>query len=539
LLCVIQSEKDTQRYFAALGRRKSASQPPSPPQSPTAASAPAPSRFSRRGSSEGLDADDDDEKFSIVTEFVKDVRITLTGGVGGSQLVRRRCASKLFETAQDADQPPSHRRIASELLTVLGLPVSPASTIFKPLRDDTPLRPIHILCLDGGGVRGIASIAMLDEILNACGFQYAQETFDLICGTSTGGIIAVCMGVMSRDCDETHGMYKECAGEIFRNSWGSFAKALGKGPGAMAAATFEKVMGNKMATIVSTDLRDDPSIATSPHLAIPRLCLVSTLASRNPCTAYLFRNYLHRPTQTLEDDFSENIYGEHRASLLQGLRATSAAPFYLKEHKHWKSLSSGTIFPSDPEDVIEKTKLNFVDGCFVANNPTPVAVREARQLWGQRRGLVIVSISTGEGVPAQMKRGGAPRWVQNLVNASGNASLTDVTLRAMLSPHDKYVRLNPCGEVFGCDMGDANPRVCEALWDKAKEYMASPKIRTLVAGLKDVLSPRDGPPCWCLNTETEHIVCRRTRDRQLGVSHSASDLDGDVVSPPSTQPPPE
>src|SRR3954454_24416500 len=55
----------------------------------------------------------------------------------------------------------------------------------SPHRDES--RPIRILAIDGGGVRGIIPAMVLDAIL---GPARAQDVFDVICGTSTGGILA-------------------------------------------------------------------------------------------------------------------------------------------------------------------------------------------------------------------------------------------------------------------------------------------------------------------------------------------------------------
>jgi patatin-like phospholipase/acyl hydrolase len=68
----------------------------------------------------------------------------------------------------------------------------------------------RILCLDGGGVRGISSLSILkkimDEVAKASQGRFADpegmttirpcDYFDVICGTSTGGLIALMLGRM-------------------------------------------------------------------------------------------------------------------------------------------------------------------------------------------------------------------------------------------------------------------------------------------------------------------------------------------------------
>jgi Patatin-like phospholipase len=59
----------------------------------------------------------------------------------------------------------------------------------------------RILALDGGGVRGLSSLLILQklmsEILRLKGDREPPlpcQYFDLICGTSTGGLIAIMLG---------------------------------------------------------------------------------------------------------------------------------------------------------------------------------------------------------------------------------------------------------------------------------------------------------------------------------------------------------
>jgi len=64
-----------------------------------------------------------------------------------------------------------------------------------------PEKPIRILALDGGGVRGLSSLMVLEAIMKKIQLEqqldevpYPCAYFDLICGTSTGGLIALLLG---------------------------------------------------------------------------------------------------------------------------------------------------------------------------------------------------------------------------------------------------------------------------------------------------------------------------------------------------------
>lgn len=64
--------------------------------------------------------------------------------------------------------------------------------------------PLRILSLDGGGVRGISSLYIIKVLMTQVRLQQdgqqsnalpkPADCFDLICGTSTGGLIALMLG---------------------------------------------------------------------------------------------------------------------------------------------------------------------------------------------------------------------------------------------------------------------------------------------------------------------------------------------------------
>jgi len=66
-------------------------------------------------------------------------------------------------------------------------------------------RPLRILALDGGGVRGLSEVLMLKNLFQRVDFEENDgrrseflpepwKFFDLICGTSTGGLLALMLG---------------------------------------------------------------------------------------------------------------------------------------------------------------------------------------------------------------------------------------------------------------------------------------------------------------------------------------------------------
>jgi patatin-like phospholipase/acyl hydrolase len=65
----------------------------------------------------------------------------------------------------------------------------------------------RILTLDGGGVRGLSSLLILRDIMediaqrtDAAEVPRPSQYFDLIGGTSTGGLIAIMLGMLGMVC---------------------------------------------------------------------------------------------------------------------------------------------------------------------------------------------------------------------------------------------------------------------------------------------------------------------------------------------------
>src|SRR5580700_1188231 len=74
--------------------------------------------------------------------------------------------------------------------------------------------PCRVLSLDGGGAKGFYTIGVLKEIEAMVGRPLC-ECFDLIFGTSTGGIIAALLA-LGYQVDEIHKLYREHVPVIMR-----------------------------------------------------------------------------------------------------------------------------------------------------------------------------------------------------------------------------------------------------------------------------------------------------------------------------------
>ncbi len=78
----------------------------------------------------------------------------------------------------------------------------------------------HILALDGGGVRGVLTLQMLDGFEKQSGLRWS-DAFDLVAGTSTGGIIAALLAFARMSAAEILELYEGMTGRLFRKTLSS------------------------------------------------------------------------------------------------------------------------------------------------------------------------------------------------------------------------------------------------------------------------------------------------------------------------------
>lgn len=250
-----------------------------------------------------------------------------------------------------------------------------------PLGPDLPkLRKngARLLSLDGGGVKGVSSVIILDAIMEkvkkieiAKGINTSEaprkpaDYFDLAGGTSTGGLIGLMLFRLKMDTKQCLEAYRTLASHIFAPTLfgsqflGSVLGKVGLGKvGLMANAFMEgsQFSGKPLEKAIKqvVDQYSDPGDRWKDYLVHPKagmMFMCSTLKDKGE--SILLRSYIRpadaRPVSSLvaDDDLVNGI------DIVSAARATSAAPVYLPE-EDWK-VRNGTI--------------RFWDGGVLNNNP--------------------------------------------------------------------------------------------------------------------------------------------------------------------------
>jgi patatin-like phospholipase/acyl hydrolase len=206
----------------------------------------------------------------------------------------------------------------------------------------------NILCIDGGGLRGIVPIHILKKVEELSG-KKIQDSFDMFAGTSTGGLITSCMALRDEQdparpkftIQQIEDIYTTKGSTIFpvRNALGRFFQKIKNlcSP-AYGAAGIEKVLNEYIA-----DQRIKDAL---------RPLLVSTydLNSNQPV--------FFKSSEAAGDETAN-------ARIYDICRATSAAPTYLPAYSF----------------TYKNKRLTGIDGGVYVNNPTMAAIAEISR-WG-------------------------------------------------------------------------------------------------------------------------------------------------------------
>jgi patatin-like phospholipase/acyl hydrolase len=266
---------------------------------------------------------------------------------------------------------------------------------------EKPESRFRILSIDGGGIRGLFPalyLAQLENELITRGYEKTQiyQHFDLICGTSTGGILALALS-LGIPAVELHDLYLENAKTIFGNKrsfFGSLKKASHQ------RAPLEKLIREKFKEVNGGK---DPRIDDcKTNICIP----IYDLIEGKP--------------RVLKNRYHERFIHDFHIPAYQAALATSAAPTYFEPYNAKYEDMNG----------LKKAFTHKVDGGVVANNPSLIGVIEAQKAFNKSLDQIsLLSIGTGEkpyqeggdiknwGILYWMQKGGRKRLIELFMQA--------------------------------------------------------------------------------------------------------------------------
>jgi patatin-like phospholipase/acyl hydrolase len=292
---------------------------------------------------------------------------------------------------------------------------------------------VRILAIDGGGIRGLIPAVVLAEIERRSG-RRAAELFDLIAGTSTGGILACGLtrpgddGAPVFKAADLIGFYESEGPEVFHRSLLKRIESVG---GYLDERYDDKGLNAALRRYLD-----------GTHLSQAVTDIFVTAYEIERREAFFFRSSRARTDPAYDFSFVDVA------------RATSAAPTYFE--------------PARVRDAAGAARYALIDGGVFALNPAMVAYAELAASGRAAEIDLVVSLGTGAHTrPLRFEdaRGwGQLEWARPLIDVvfDGLAQTVDFELGQLLGP-ERYVRLQTRLTEASDDLDDASDRNLEAL----------------------------------------------------------------------------
>ena len=304
---------------------------------------------------------------------------------------------------------------------------------------------MRVLAIDGGGIRGLIPALVLAELERRAG-RRVYELFDLIAGTSTGGILACALCAPDPlPAEEVAAIYEEEGPQIFdRSVWQRIRSAEG--------LLDEKYDAGALDRALERFIADKRLADTVPELIVPAY----DMSEPGP---FFFKTRNARERRL--EDFPLTVVA----------RATAAAPTYF-----------------EPLPVGERA---LVDGGVFAVNPAMCAFAEVLR-FHPSADVVLLSLGTGQRTRsrrfADVDDWGLVEWARPILDVvfDGVSDAVDYQLRHVLG-EERYWRLQVELTRASDDLDDASPENLAELRRHAEELIAadSSKLDAAVRALQD------------------------------------------------------
>ena len=339
--------------------------------------------------------------------------------------------------------------------------------------EGAPKRGLRVLTLDGGGARGMIMVEALRKLEFETG-RRVHEMFDLVVGTSSGGLLGALLAAKRASLAQAADAY-----EAIRVSLCQIGPAWQNVRRLAVGTSHDTEVARRMIV----ELFGEGRMSDFP--ATPKVAVLATNVEHAPATAHVFRSY------PLPEGAS-CVPGSSTATMAQAIRATTCAPTYY-----------------EPEVIDGK---HYVDGGVTANNPTMVALSEARALWPDTPIDVLVSIGSGAPSRVPARPGSLLEWMQVVMGAALSNHTPHCLAGTLLGPQ-AYHRLD--GEGLGdYNITEGDPATLRRMIRQAQQWVCSHHEH--FARVADILRPdrpRKGASCptvWPPAGDFRHPVVARS-----------------------------
>ncbi|KAF2022646.1 FabD/lysophospholipase-like protein, partial [Setomelanomma holmii] len=234
-----------------------------------------------------------------------------------------------------------------------------------------PGNDLRLLALDGGGVRGLSALMILEQLMEAVDLDAPPKPcdyFDMIGGTSTGGLIAIMLGRLKMSVADCIKAYLSLSDRVFRKTRHRVT-VKGKVQGRFDAEELAQAVRE---VVKQQGVPEDALLKDAPEAGCKVfVCATSKETSETVClTSYR--------TPRGNNDLLNSV------TIWEACRATSAATSFF-----------------DPI-AVGRFGEAFVDGATGANNPVREVWDQAQLAWGPEplEGKVKCLVSIGTGVPS-------------------------------------------------------------------------------------------------------------------------------------------
>lgn len=272
-------------------------------------------------------------------------------------------------------------------------------------------RGLRILSIDGGGTRGILAIEFLRQ-LELCTGRRVFELFDYVAGVSTGAILGYLLGGLHTSLDRCESLYRNMSLEVFtQNAW------WGTGRLVWSHAYYDT---SYWTDAIRRVFEDKTLLETTRNSCSPKVGAISVAVNQPTLKPYVFRNY------NLPHRVESHYYGSCKYKMWQAIRASGAAPGYFEEY--------------DLDGFVHQ------DGGLMCNNPTAVAIHEAKLLWPNEPIQCVVSLGGGRFIPevTEQNQGftSLKKKILKVIDSATDTEAVHTTVQDLLPPN-AYFRFNP------------------------------------------------------------------------------------------------